>query len=90
MLVIILYLTGILYHNNNFLSIHKIYKLIRIIAYVISYFACVAEVRILQGIKRFYGADTVDLIEVYMTLSNEDKKKLKPYANDVYLLYGIK
>lgn len=37
-----------------------------------------AEVRIIQGIKTFYGDGAVDLIESYSTLANEGKKTIAP------------
>ncbi len=46
-----------------------------------------AEVKVLQGVKLFYGADAVDLLEMYTTLSNDGQKRILQYANDISLLY---
>lgn len=47
-----------------------------------------AEVRVLQGVKRFYGNDVVDLIEVYITMDDEGKERVLQYADDMSLIYG--
>lgn len=45
------------------------------------------EVKILQGVSKFYGKDSVELLECYMELSNEGKKRLLMYACDMTKLY---
>jgi hypothetical protein len=47
-----------------------------------------AEVKVLQGVKLFYGADAVDLLEVYTSLSKCGRSRLFQYANDMSELYG--
>jgi transcriptional regulator with XRE-family HTH domain len=46
-----------------------------------------AEVKVLQGVKLFYGADTVDLLELYTSLSKDGRQRLFQYASDISLLY---
>ena len=47
-----------------------------------------AEVKVIRGIKAFFGADAVDLLETYMSLSKEGKKRVCMYADDMYKLFG--
>lgn len=47
-----------------------------------------AEVRVLQGVKRFYGNDAIDLLEVYSTLNRAGRKKLLAYADDIAIKYS--
>lgn len=47
-----------------------------------------AEVRVLQGVKRFYGNDVVDLIEVYITMDDRGKERVHQYVDDMSLIYG--
>jgi transcriptional regulator with XRE-family HTH domain len=47
-----------------------------------------AEVRIIQGIKKFFGTDAVELLEIYVSLNNAGKKRLVQYAEDIARLYG--
>ena len=47
-----------------------------------------AEVRILQGVKKFYGSDAVDLLESFMTLSKDGRKRVCLYAEDMIKIYG--
>lgn len=46
-----------------------------------------AEVRILQGVKKFYGSDAVDLLESFMTLSKYGRKRVCLYAEDMIKIY---
>lgn len=46
-----------------------------------------AEVRILKGVKRFYGDNVIDLIESYTKLSREGKKRVQQYVNDMERIY---
>lgn len=39
-----------------------------------------AEVKVLTGVKQFFGAGAVDLLESYTTLNNKGKKRLLEYA----------
>ena len=45
------------------------------------------EVKTLQGVKRFYGSDAVDLLESYSTLSSVGKKRVSQYADDMTKIY---
>lgn len=42
-----------------------------------------AEVKILSGVKRFYGEDAVDLLECFSGLNNKGKKRLLDYICDL-------
>ena len=46
------------------------------------------EVKILAGIKRFYGKDAVDLLESYLSVPPVAKKKIQQYADDLYQLHN--
>lgn len=45
------------------------------------------EVKIIQGIQRFYGSDTVDLVETYTNLNVAGKKRVLQYITDIAMLY---
>jgi hypothetical protein len=47
-----------------------------------------AEVKVLQGVKTFYGKDAVDLLEEYFTMSPTGRKKVLQYINDMSQLYS--
>lgn len=46
------------------------------------------EVKVLQGVKRFYGADCVELIEDYIALNNQGKKRVHQYIQEIAPLYS--
>jgi hypothetical protein len=39
-----------------------------------------AEVKVLTGVKQFFGAGAVDLLESYTTLNSKGQKRLLEYA----------
>jgi transcriptional regulator with XRE-family HTH domain len=45
------------------------------------------EVKVLQGVKRFYGGDCVDLIEEYVSLNQQGKKRVHQYVQDISRVY---
>lgn len=45
------------------------------------------EVKLLQGVKRFYGNDTVELIEMYTNLNFKGQRRVFHYAEDMSLIY---
>lgn len=45
------------------------------------------EVKLLQGVKRFYGNDTVELIEMYTHLNSKGKTRVFEYALDMSQIY---
>lgn len=47
-----------------------------------------AEVKILQGVKKYYGSQTVELIESYVNLTPIGKKRVFQYIEDMSLIYG--
>ena len=47
-----------------------------------------AEVKVLQGVKTFYGKDAVDLLEGYFTMSLTGRKKVLQYLEDMSQIYG--
>lgn len=47
-----------------------------------------AEVKVLQGVKRFYGGDVVEVIEIYTQLNPAGKKRVLQYLDDMRLLYS--
>ncbi len=46
-----------------------------------------AEVKILQGVKQFYGDRTVELLELYVHMTPIGKKRVLQYAEDMSLIY---
>lgn len=42
-----------------------------------------AEVKVLTGVKKFYGEDAVDLLECFSGLNNKGKKRLTEYVCDL-------
>ena len=49
-----------------------------------------AEVKVLQGVKTFYGKDAVDLLEGFVTMSPTGRKKVLQYLDDMSRIYGEK
>ena len=47
-----------------------------------------AEVKVLNGVKRFYGKDTVEVIEIYTQLNSAGKKRVLQHLDDMRLLYS--
>lgn len=48
----------------------------------------VVEVKVLQGVKRFYGNEVVELIETYTSLDDRGKRRVRRYVDDMSLIYG--
>lgn len=46
-----------------------------------------AEVKVLQGVKKFYGGDVVEVIEIYTQLNQTGKKRVLQHLEDLSLLY---
>ena len=46
-----------------------------------------AEVKIINGVKKFFGKDSVELLEVYTELTPRGKKKVLEYAMDMSLIH---
>ena len=49
-----------------------------------------AEVKVLQGVQRFYGSDVVTLIENYISLDAKGKKRVHQYLDDLATVYVSK
>lgn len=47
------------------------------------------EVKTLQGVKKFYGIEAVDLLETFVTVTKDGKKRLIEYSHEVSKLYEI-
>jgi transcriptional regulator with XRE-family HTH domain len=47
-----------------------------------------AEVKIIQGIKTFYGEDAVELLEGYVTMTGTGRRKVLRYLDDMHKLYA--
>lgn len=45
------------------------------------------EVKLLQGVKRFYGNDTVELIEMYTHLTTKGKQRVFEYTLEMSQIY---
>lgn len=46
-----------------------------------------AEVKVLQGVKRFYGNDAVELLELYSHLTKVGKNRVSQYAEDMSVIF---
>lgn len=46
-----------------------------------------AEIKILQGIRKFYGKDAIDLLEMYVHLNAKGKSRVFQYTTDMSLIY---
>ena len=46
------------------------------------------ELKVLQGVKNFYGADALDLLEDYVILNSKGKRRVIEYAVDMRKIYG--
>ena len=46
------------------------------------------EVKILQGVKQFYGDDVIDLMESYTELSPMGKRRVQAYVEDMWKIYN--
>ena len=46
-----------------------------------------AEVKVLQGVKTFYGENAVHLLEVYTHLDFRGKRRVRQYVEDMSLIY---
>ena len=69
-----------------------------IILYYVSSNLLSAEVRILQGVKKFYGVDSVEVLEKYFHLSKDGKngkngkngkKRVHQYMDDLSEIYSV-
>lgn len=49
-----------------------------------------AEVKVLQGVQRFYGGDVVELIENYQSLDAKGRKRVQQYLDDLVMVYHAK
>lgn len=47
------------------------------------------EVKVLQGVKRFYGNDSVELLERYTNLNPDGKKRVHQYIVEISPLYEL-
>lgn len=46
------------------------------------------ETKVIRGVNHFYGADAVDLLEIYSTLDSTGRKRIYQYAQDMSHLYA--
>lgn len=45
------------------------------------------EVRVIQGVKRFYGDDAVEILETYTNLDHTGKRRVRRYVEDMSKIY---
>lgn len=45
------------------------------------------EVKIIQGVKRFYGKEAVELLEHFSQLTPKGQKRILQYLDDIYWAY---
>ena len=60
-----------------------------IILYYVSSNPMYSEIRILQGVKKFYGVDSVEVLEKYFHLSKYGKKRVHQYMDDLSEIYSV-
>ena len=48
-----------------------------------------AEVKVLQGVKRFYGSEGVELLESFTNLNTKGRKRLLQYSNELEVVYQV-
>jgi len=46
------------------------------------------EVKVIQGVKLFYGAEAVELLEIYVSLDTTGRKRICQYAHDLSRIYA--
>jgi transcriptional regulator with XRE-family HTH domain len=46
-----------------------------------------AEVKVLQGVQRFYGKESVELLEHFTHLNSTGKRRVHQYVEDMSLIY---
>lgn len=46
------------------------------------------EIKLLQGVKRYYGNDVVEMIESYVQLNSIGKKRVIQYTDDMSMIYA--
>lgn len=46
------------------------------------------EVKVLQGVQRFYGSDSVELLECFVDLNTKGKVRAIQYLQDLAILYS--
>lgn len=46
-----------------------------------------AEVKVIQGVQRFFGKDAVEGLELYVSLSDDGKKRALQYIRDMSVIY---
>ena len=47
------------------------------------------EVKVIEGVKRFYGEDAVEILEIYSTLNNIGRKRIHQYCCDMDEVFHI-
>ena len=47
------------------------------------------EVKVIQGVKRFFGSDSVDVLESYTNLNEVGKKRVLQYIDDMSRIYNV-
>lgn len=47
------------------------------------------EVKIVQGVRTFFGMEALELLETYLALDSVGKQRLIQYSEEVYKLYKV-
>ena len=47
------------------------------------------EVKIVQGVKTFFGMEALELLETYLALDKFGRKRLVQYSDEAYKLYKL-
>ena len=47
-----------------------------------------AEVKVLQGVKKFYGSEMIEVMEIYMSLNPIGKKRVRQCLEDLEQIYA--
>lgn len=48
------------------------------------------EVKVIQGVKRFYGKEGVELLEIFVHLNQVGKRRVQQYLDDMCMIYEDK
>lgn len=46
-----------------------------------------AEIKVLQGVTRFYGKDSVEMLEIYTSLNSIGKRRVRQYLDEMSRIY---
>ena len=48
-----------------------------------------AEIKVLQGVRKFYGKEAVDILEGFVSVNSVGRKRIQAYIEEVCRLYSL-